>query len=119
MSITRKDFLWTLIGLSAAAAVAACTDAGESPAPDAGGPSCTANGAAAAIGTNHGHTLAVSKEDVAAGADRTYQIQGSSGHGHTVAVTAAMFATLKGGGSVSATSSNDAGHTHAVTLTCA
>lgn len=142
--MTRLQFLRSLgqLGLAAAAApmLVGCkadddaprTDAGSNPgspdasmsgASDAGvdgppptPPTCdTVN---ALIGGNHGHTITVSADDVAAGVEKTYQIQGSSLHPHTVTVTANHFATLKTTGSVTVTSSLDDNHTHPVTVTC-
>ncbi len=91
------------------------TDAGP-PETDAGPAGCAAPGAT--IGTNHGHVLMVPPADVSAGTERTYDIRGTSGHTHSVTLTAANFATLAGGGTVMVTSSNGAAHTHAVTVVC-
>jgi hypothetical protein len=91
------------------------SDAGPSDT-DAGSAGCAAPGVT--IGTNHGHVLTVPPADVAAGADQTYDIRGTSGHTHSVTITAANFATLAGGGTVMVTSSNGAAHTHAVTVIC-
>ena len=79
---------------------------------------CSQNGTSVVIGTNHGHTLVVSKADVAAGVAKTYDIQGTSLHNHTVTITAAQFAMLAQDTSISTTSSND-GHAHSITVTCA
>ncbi len=57
-------------------------------------------------------------DDVTIGEERTYDIQGASGHPHTLVVTPAHFAMLAAGESVTITSSRDAGHTHDVTLQC-
>ncbi|MBX3233899.1 MAG: hypothetical protein KIT84_31615 [Labilithrix sp.] len=73
----------------------------------------------AVIGQNHGHALAVPAEDVAEGADKTYSIQGGSSHDHLVTVTAADFAELATGASVTIASTTDVGHRHPVTVTCA
>lgn len=72
----------------------------------------------ATIGTNHGHRLEIPPADIAAGSERTYDIRGSSGHAHSVTVSAANFATLAGGETVMLTSTSGGGHTHAVTLVC-
>ena len=72
----------------------------------------------AAIGTNHGHTMPLSSADVMAGADKTYDIQGSSAHSHTVDITAADFADMTPGSVFVLESSTDAGHSHEVTITC-
>ena len=70
------------------------------------------------IGTNHGHTLALPAADVAAGTERTYDIQGASPHAHSVTVTAEQFTMLAAGMTVMTTSTRGGGHTHAVTLVC-
>jgi hypothetical protein len=95
-------------------------DGGETPTPDPNGNAdCTANGTAVSIGGNHGHTLAVSKADVTAGNEKTYTIQGSSLHNHSVTLTSANFTSLQGNSSISVTSSSDASHTHSVQVSCA
>ncbi len=120
--MTRKEFLRSIagagVGAAAVAVLAACGDDPDSP-PDAPPKSCTASGTTAEIANNHGHTMTVPKEDVTAGAEKTYQIMGTSGHPHTVVVTAAMFTMLQSNMRVMATSSMDAGHTHLVTIDCA
>lgn len=131
MKLSRKEFLRSIIGIGVGvagiSALAACgggggDDGGDEPPVD-GPPSnrnCQQNGASVAIGSNHGHTLmAVSKDDIAAGAMKTYNIQGSSAHPHSVTVTGAMFAMLQNNQTVTVTSSNDDSHTHTVTITCA
>lgn len=83
-------------------------------------PNCLMNGTTVMIGGNHGHVLVVTKEEVAAGADKTYGIQGSSGHTHNVTVTAAMFTTLQGNTQVSTVSDmGNSMHTHNITVICA
>jgi hypothetical protein len=80
---------------------------------------CLANGTNVSVGTNHGHNLTVSKSDVEAGVDKTYSIQGSSGHNHTLTILAAHFENLKNNSSVGVDSSSDSGHSHSVTVSCA
>lgn len=81
---------------------------------------CLANGAnATAITSNHGHTLSVSKADIDAGVEKSYSIQGSSGHNHTVVVTSDNFNTLKTSKTLKIESSRDSSHRHDVTVTCA
>lgn len=75
-------------------------------------------GCGATIMSNHGHMLVVSQDDVDAAADKTYDIQGGSAHTHEVTVTAADFATLAGGGSVTLTTTTGAAHMHTITVTC-
>lgn len=131
----RRDFFVRIGGMALALPVvtklAACGDDGGDPpppdappAPDAPPPDAPAqlncdNGTDVTIGTNHGHELVVSAADVAAGAEKTYNIQGVSAHPHTVVLTAADFTALQQGQTVTVTSSNDAAHTHEVTVVCA
>lgn len=140
--ITRTQFLRSLVGVSASviggAALLGCkdddgssiTDAPAAPAVDApklvdapmtqpDAPAATCASTTAAISANHGHAIAVPAADIVAGVDKTYNIKGGSQHPHTVLVSAAMFTMLKAGMSIMVTSSQDAGHTHAVTVTCA
>jgi hypothetical protein len=86
-----------------------------------GGPGGTGGtggtGCAADIAGNHDHTLAVPQEDVSAGADKTYTLAGP--HSHSLAVTAADFAKLAGGESVTIQTTGGPAHEHQVTITCA
>ena len=66
---------------------------------------------------NHGHDLTVPMADVTAAMDKTYSIQGASGHAHDITITAADFATLAGGSAVTVTSTEGSAHTHDVTVT--
>ncbi len=86
---------------------------------DEGMANCLENGTSTNIGSNHGHTLSVSKEDVTAGAEKTYSILGDSGHNHDVTITAADFTNLQQNQAITVTSSSGAGHTHSVTVSCA
>ena len=142
MMLTRKQFLRSMIGFGAGAVVLGCSNGGGSPEPTVDAPSSlpstdapaqqpmtdasidappttmACNSTTATIGTNHGHTANVPAADVNAGVQKSYDIKGSSGHPHTITVTAAMFAMLKAGTPVTVTSTNDANHTHTVTITC-
>lgn len=137
--MTRSQFLRSLVGIGAGAVVVACSNSSDGepepsidappqqqPMPDAAPqptidapPAQVCSSTSAAISANHGHTATIPGADVAAGVEKTYNIQGASGHPHTIVVTAAMFSMLKAGQSVTVTSSNDAAHTHNVTVTCA
>jgi len=70
------------------------------------------------ISANHGHALVVTAAEVTTAADITYDIMGTSAHTHEVTLTAADFASLAGGMSVTVTSTTGDGHTHDVTITC-
>lgn len=95
--------------------VSATPAPGPGPAPAA----CSAGAKATTISANHGHSLVVPKADVTAAVSKTYSIQGTSSHPHQITITAAQFATLKTGRSISATSSSVFSHVHAVTVACA
>ena len=121
MSITRKEFLGSLLGAAGIAALVGCGGDDGGSADAAVTRSCTTNGTSVNIESNHGHVLTVSAADVTAGADKTYDITGTSAHSHMVTVTAANFTSLKNnpGGSVQVTSTSGGGHTHAVLIQCA
>ena len=120
MEITRKEFLG---GLVSAVVLAACGDGedDDEPTPDPEeNANCTMNGTTVEISSNHGHALTVSKADVSAGAEKTYDIMGTSGHKHTLTISAAQFAMLKANTSIMATSTASSdGHTHKVNVLCA
>ena len=80
---------------------------------------CLANGTAVSIGSNHGRSLTVSMAGVQSGAAKTYSIKGTSGHNHTVSLTAANFTALQGNTNILVTSSSDDGHSHSVQVSCA
>lgn len=72
-----------------------------------------------ASSAGHSHSFTVSKEDVNAAVEKTYEMSNVSGHIHQVTISAAQFQTLKGNSSISASSTSDDGHTHGVTVSCA
>lgn len=94
-------------------------DSGSEDSTSAGG-ACESDPSVTETGDGHpGHELVVPAADVAAGADATYDIMGSSGHTHQVTVTAADFASLLEGNTLSLTSTNDNGHEHTFDVVCA
>ncbi|CAN5722281.1 hypothetical protein BH11MYX3_BH11MYX3_28370 [soil metagenome] len=122
MTMTRKQFLRTIVGVgigaAAVAAVAGCGGDDGGGSPDAPGGTCTTP--SATIGAPiHGHTMMVALADVTAGVEKSYDITGTAGHTHMVTVTAANMASLKTGGTVMVTSKTGSGHSHAVTVLCA
>ncbi len=88
-------------------------------ATDSPAASCSMNGTSVAIGSNHGHTMTVSKAEVAAAVEKTYDIQGTSAHPHSVTVTAADFAKLANNMDVVVMSTTNSMHSHSVTVRCA
>lgn len=128
MKMNRKTFIkktagamliaipaYSLIGCSSS------DNGSETPTPEEeeSQANCGDNGTISSIGSNHGHTLTVSKEDITAGAEKTYSIKGTSGHGHMVTLSTANFDSLKNNNSILVTSTNDSDHTHSVTVSCA
>ena len=100
-------------------AVTGCSGDDPAPAPFNADKDCLANGTSSSIGSNHGHTLTVSKTDVENGVQKTYSIQGGSTHDHEVTVTTANFTSLKSNQSIQLTSTSGGGHTHSVAVSCA
>lgn len=121
MSMTRKEFLGTMLGAAGAAALVGCGGDDGGGGTDAAARSCVMNGTTVTIDSNHGHVLMVTKADVTAGVDKTYDIAGSAIHTHMVTVTAANFASLMSNpnGSVQVTSTVDSAHSHTITILCA
>lgn len=68
------------------------------------------------ISRNHGHAMVIEGKDASDGMNHSYDIQGSSSHPHTVELTQAQFASILAGETVEVQSSQDAGHSHMVTL---
>jgi hypothetical protein len=144
MSLTRKEFLGSILkGAAGAAGIAllvgasGCGDDGGGSGPDASpdgtphhdgsagsdgsasGANCSMNGTDTTIGANHGHVLTVSKADVAAGADKIYDIHGTATHTHSVTVTAALFTMLQANMTIMTTSTTTDSHSHPITVACA
>lgn len=72
------------------------------------------------MGPPHTHMLEVPAEDVAAGAEATYETSTDAQHFHEVTVTAEMFEMLAAGETVMVDTLADAtGHMHPITLMCA
>lgn len=121
----RKDFIKTsslaLLSLPLLAIVNACSnnDVAPNTGMTPGDKNCIDNGTTVNIGSNHGHTLTVSKDDVQSGIEKTYAIQGGSSHGHDVIITASMFNSLKSNTNIDVSSTSGSGHTHSITVSCA
>ena len=121
--MTRKDFLKAVVacagaGAAVGALLTACGGTDQSSQNLQG--SCRDNGAKNGLITgNHGHSLSVPAADVLSGAAKTYNIQGTATHPHTITIRADQMAILAQNGMFTVTSTNDEGHTHNVTVTCA
>lgn len=127
MDITRKAFCTSLTLSTVTLWLQGCGGGGgydsppPPPPPPAGTPVCGAP--ANAITDNHGHALVIAKADLDSATDKTYNLSPSlEGHVHSVTFTPAQLALMKGGGSVTVTSTVTVAsalyggtHSHAVT----
>ena len=68
------------------------------------------------VSANHGHTAVITAAQLAAGGAIDLDISGTSGHMHTVQISAAEVGQIAGGTRVTKTSSTDGGHNHDVTF---
>ena len=93
------------------------------PDPDPTARDCVANGTNTSVSSaqNHTHSLSVSKEDVSAGATKTYDLSQSADHIHQVTLEADDFQALRNNpnSSITKVSTSNSGHTHNVTIACA
>ena len=117
----KKGLAAVALGLPLMVVVNSCsTNSEPTPTPPSNDPKdCLTNGTTSSIGSNHGHSLTVSKADVSAATEKTYSIQGSSGHSHSVTITAVNFSELKNNQSIQVNSTSGSGHTHSVSVGCA
>lgn len=90
------------------------------PDPDPQG-NCVENGTDTNISANHGHEVMVSKEDVDAAVEKTYNLSEASTdqHIHQITITSAQFASLKSNSEITVSSTSNSGHTHSVNVKCA
>ena len=121
--MNRKDFLKAALAFAGAGAalsfLASCGGSDHSSS-NVGAGNCSTNGAHdSAISGNHGHTLFVPAADVTAANQKSYNIQGVADHPHTITISQAQFGILAQGQTFTVVSTNDAGHTHNVTVACA
>ncbi len=96
-------------------------DAPVNPDPETALSECLENGALGNIAENHGHTLTIPKEDIDEAVEKTYELQGSSDHTHTITVTTQDYTALKNGSTMAVDiyTSTDNDHRHSVILLCA
>ena len=117
----RKTFIKKVTGAMLISipfySVMGCSD--DDPVPDPTEKNCLLNGTVGSVSSNHGHSITVSKADVAAGIEKQYNIQGSGDHDHLVTVSESNFASLKSNQQIQTTSTSGTGHTHSITISCA
>jgi hypothetical protein len=117
VSLPRREFALEIALLAlagAAVTVSACGGGGSSPSGST--PPPAAGDEVGSISDNHGHSAVITAARLAQGAEYDLDIRGSSGHPHTVRLTAADLAQVSSGARVGKVSSNDDGHTHQVTF---
>lgn len=68
------------------------------------------------IGKNHGHEFMIELSELVKAGGQSLDIQGESGHPHTIVISNDQIIALMKGEQVVLVSSKDAGHTHQVTL---
>lgn len=121
----RKAFIRNLTGtlllglpvLSVLACSTGSDDLGDDQDNDLGS-DCIANGTTFSIFRNHGHVIEVSKQDIADGLEKVYQITGIATHPHIVTVTESNFNSLKNNQQIQIESSTVESHFHTVTIRC-
>ncbi len=151
MKLSRKNFLMGSMALAATSVVACGDDEDETGSGGSGGTgsgntsssssssnsssstsSSTSSGmggmgggggstcSATEITNNHDHAFTMTDVSMLQ-ADTPIDIQGTSGHPHTITLSAADITSLEMGNSVTVTSTADGGgpHTHDVTISCA
>lgn len=86
----------------------------DAPAPD------YACAMAPSISANHSHSITIPMGHLTDLQDRQYNIQGASGHPHTVNISAAQFGDILAGNAVNVVSSANVGgpHTHTLSWNC-
>lgn len=123
VQMTRKAFCTRLAGGSVLLLIQACGGGGgdvpyavaPAPAPGMGGAGA---GCTDTIAANHGHVLMLPVADLGSAVDKTYDIQGSAVHTHTLTLTVANLRALKAGTNVTVISSTTAEHEHSVSILC-
>lgn len=120
MTLTRKQFLSSMLGIAAGATLFACSSGDDGGGDDdgSGDGDCAANGTSSSISSNHGHAITVTQAEITLGEARTYDIKGTSDHSHSLAISAALFGMLKANTAISVLSGTGDGHTHQVSIGC-
>jgi hypothetical protein len=116
--LDRKEFLSGIAGVTVALVVQACGGDDSEGNPTGGGNANCNDGVDAVISSNHGHTLSIPAADFDAGESKTYSIQGTSAHNHSVTLSAQDFTDLKAGKKIAKDSTSDSGHTHSLQINC-
>ncbi|MCW5633027.1 MAG: hypothetical protein KIT17_06785 [Rubrivivax sp.] len=92
---------------------------GPAPAPTPAPAPAPLSCGAVTISANHGHLLTIPQADLDSPLSKTYNIQGTGNHNHTVTLAPSQLQAIKAKGAVMLSSSTDGGHAHTVTVNCA
>lgn len=121
--ISRREFtlaaaMAVLSGVAISVAGCGGSDSGSPASPSPTGSSSNSSSAdkTGSISANHGHTAVIASAQLGASGGITLNIQGTSSHPHTVALSGSDLAAIAANQRVSKESSNDASHTHTVTF---
>ena len=68
------------------------------------------------ISANHGHSVTITRAQMTAGGDLTFDIRGSADHAHTVTLSQSQLLNIAAGQRVSVESTSEQAHTHTVTF---
>jgi hypothetical protein len=126
-TMTRKEFVvltLTWVGTSAAGA-AGCSsekDSNGNPtgnAGNSGSASCDNPLPSSQVpGDSHTHTVMVPASALDATSGQTFTTSSANSHTHMITLSANSLTTIKGGGSVTVTSTTNSGHAHDYTVRC-
>ena len=123
MRHTRRKFLATTLTVLATGGLSCGGGEADNFAGLQAGPDCLSNGAEVNLGTQS-HTMRVPAEDVRAGVEKSYNIQGTDTHAHFVTLTAEHFAALRANQSITLNSTTDVSgysnvsHNHRAIVQC-
>lgn len=122
-TLSRRDASAAIAGATITVWLQGCGGGGGYSSGSGGTPASSTCGATGDdISANHGHSLTIAKADLDSTTDKTYSLSPSlEGHVHAVTFTPAQLAVMKGGGSVTVTSTTTAAspayggtHSHSV-----
>jgi len=128
MDKTRRKLLFASAGGTAlAVALASCGGSSSSsppppttpPPPMTPPPPGTLSCHDTLITGNHGHSVIIPATDLDSTVDKTYNIQGTADHNHTITLTPAQLQDIKAMAAESVMSSTTLSHSHEVTVNCA
>ncbi len=112
--MTRREFAvetaWAFLG-AATVTLGGCGGGGAAPNPAAA--SVPPTDAVGSISSNHGHSAVIVAAQLATGGALELDVRGTSGHGHTVSLSATEVASIRAGARVEKESSGSP-HTHTV-----